>query len=570
MSVSDNTGQRYALDNDHPRAGQHHALLAALFDGVSTERVERLLDLPGKRCLEVGAGGGTFAAWLAGQVGRQGHVLATDIKPHTITARHPRLTVIEHDLSTDPVPGGGWDFIHARLVLAHLPEREEILARLVAALAGGGVLLVEDFDTRSDMVLHGLDQDAASLYAAFQRTLSLKVFAAAGTDRTWARRAHGAVLDAGLVEVQTTGAWESWTGGSPGARFIAGMIDQARDRLLAAGLTDAHLDRVGALLADPHLVLAGHTLVSTSGHKPPEDQVRHGGPDILTSDDHHRSIEEEHVAARHDEGTPAPGGSLPSRLDSTKPHSARVWNYWLGGKDNFAADRQLGEQIRDVYPQIVEVARVSRAFLGRAVRFLAGAAGIRQFLDIGTGLPTADNTHEVAQRVDPACRVVYVDNDPLVLVHARALLTSRPEGTCDYVDADVRDPDTILRQAARTLDFTEPVAVTMLGILGNVVDYEQARTIVRRLVDAMAPGSYLVVNDGTNVIHGQARDEVTQISIDAGTPYIARSPAQVARFFDGLHLLEPGVVCTSRWRPDPASGALPSEVDVFCGVARKP
>jgi O-methyltransferase involved in polyketide biosynthesis len=257
-----------------------------------------------------------------------------------------------------------------------------------------------------------------------------------------------------------------------------------------------------------------------------------------------------------------------ARLDTTRPHSARVWNYFLAGKDNFAADRQLGEQIRAVYPQIVEVARVSRAFLGRAVTFLAAEAGIQQFLDIGTGLPTVDNTHEVAQRVSPSARVVYVDNDPLVLAHARALLTSSSQGVCDYIDADVRDPDTILAAAATTLDFTRPVALTMLGILGNVVDYEQARAIVRRLVDGVPSGSYLVVNDGTNVVQARARDEATQISIDAGVPYIARSPDQIAGFFDGLDLLEPGVVSTSRWRPE--SGALPDEVDAFCGVARKP
>jgi ubiquinone/menaquinone biosynthesis C-methylase UbiE len=273
VSMLDSAGPRYALDNDHPRAGQHHALLAALFDDVSSVRVHGLLDLRGKRCLEVGAGGGEFAGWLAGQVGQDGQVLATDIKPHVVTARHPRLTVIEHDLTCDPVPGDGWDFIHARLVLAHLAGREEILARLVASLAPGGVILVEDFDTRADMVLcapdqDAADQDAAELYATFQRALTMDVFAASGTDRGWARRAHGALLDAGLVQVRTTGWWESWPGGGTGARFIAGLIGQVGDRLLAAGLTAAHLDRVRALLADPRVVLAGHTLVSTSGRKP--------------------------------------------------------------------------------------------------------------------------------------------------------------------------------------------------------------------------------------------------------------------------------------------------------------
>jgi O-methyltransferase involved in polyketide biosynthesis len=243
-----------------------------------------------------------------------------------------------------------------------------------------------------------------------------------------------------------------------------------------------------------------------------------------------------------------------------------VWNYWLGGKDHFAADRQLAEQVMAVYPQIVEVARVSRAFLARAVSFLAADAGVRQFLDLGTGLPTVDNTHEVAQRVDPACRIVYVDNDPLVLTHARALLTSTPQGCCDYVDADVRDADTVLAAAGKTLDFGRPVAVMMLGILGHVVDTDQAQAIVERLLDAVPAGSYLVVNDGTDSDAGAAG---VQVRNDAGVPYCLRSPQQIAGFFDGLDLLEPGVVCTPRWRPDPSAGVLPGGVDVYCGVGRK-
>ncbi len=165
-----------------------------------------------------------------------------------------------------------------------------------------------------------------------------------------------------------------------------------------------------------------------------------------------------------------------SKLDTSRPHSARTWNYWLGGKDNFAIDREVGERVRQAYPLIVEVARASRAFLIRAVRYLAGEAGIRQFLDIGTGLPTADNTHEVAQRMGPESRIVYVDNDPLVLVHARALLTSSPEGATDYIDADLHDPDRILHEAARTLDFSRPIAIVLQGILGYVQDYESPAT----------------------------------------------------------------------------------------------
>jgi S-adenosyl methyltransferase len=267
----------------------------------------------------------------------------------------------------------------------------------------------------------------------------------------------------------------------------------------------------------------------------------------------------------------APSTSKEPRLDTSVPHSARVWNYFLGGKDHFEADRKLGDQIKQIFPDIVDIARESRGFLVRAVTFLAGEAGVRQFLDIGTGLPTANNTHEVAQRVAPSSRVVYVDNDPLVLVHARALLTSGPEGATEYVDADLHDPDRILREAARTLDLAQPVALMLLGILGHVVDYDQARDIVRRLVAALPAGSYFVINDGTNVINPEARNAATQASIDAGTPYISRDPRDIAGYFEGLELLEPGVVSSPRWRPDLDAGApLPAEVDVFCGVARKP
>ena len=257
-------------------------------------------------------------------------------------------------------------------------------------------------------------------------------------------------------------------------------------------------------------------------------------------------------------------------LDVSTPHSARVWNYWLGGKDNFASDRQLGEQIKSFFPDIVGIARESRAFLNRAVQYLAGEAGIRQFLDIGTGLPTFDNTHEVAQRIAPQSRIVYVDNDPLVLVHARALLTSTPQGATDYIQADVHQPDLILAGVADKLDFSRPVALMLLGILGNVVDYDEARAIAARLVAAVPSGSYVVINDGTNVINPQARDEATRMSIEAGTPYIARNPRQIEAFFDGLELVEPGVVSSPRWRPADATNGLPDEVDVFCGVARKP
>jgi hypothetical protein len=255
-----------------------------------------------------------------------------------------------------------------------------------------------------------------------------------------------------------------------------------------------------------------------------------------------------------------------SKLDTGVPHSARVWNYWLGGKDNFAADRAVGDQVREIYPDVVEIARASRAFLDRSVRYLTGEAGIRQFLDIGTGLPTADNTHQVAQQVAPESRIVYVDNDPLVLVHARALLTSGPEGETAYVDADVRDPGKILQAAAETLDFSRPVALMLLGILGNVEDTDEAGAIVNRLVDAVPSGSYLVINDGTDTI--AAGVEGAEKRGEAGDPYYLRSPDTIAGFFDGLELAAPGVVSTPRWRPDTAD--QPAELAVFCGVARKP
>ncbi|MDG4824670.1 SAM-dependent methyltransferase [Asanoa sp. WMMD1127] len=253
-------------------------------------------------------------------------------------------------------------------------------------------------------------------------------------------------------------------------------------------------------------------------------------------------------------------------VDTSVPHSARIWNYWLGGKDNFAADRAAGDRVREVFPAIVDNARAQRAFLGRAVRHLTAERGVRQFLDLGTGLPTADNTHEIAQSVAPESRVVYVDNDPLVLVHARALLASSPEGVTDYVDADVRDPETILREAGKVLDLDRPVAVVMLGILGNIPDYDEACAVVRAFVDAIPSGSYLVVNDGT-----AASAEIAagaQVSSQGGHAYALRTTDEFARYFTGLDLEEPGLVPTTRWRPTGETDA--PTLDGFCGVARKP
>ncbi len=260
-----------------------------------------------------------------------------------------------------------------------------------------------------------------------------------------------------------------------------------------------------------------------------------------------------------------------SEIDTTKAHTARIWNYWLGGKDNYPIDREVGDQIRRLHPRIGDYARADRAFLGRSVRYLAGEAGIRQFLDIGTGLPTVDNTHEVAQRVARECRVVYVDNDPLVLAHAKALLNSTPEGVTDYVHADLNDPDTILAEAARTLDFTQPVALTLLGVLIFINDDAQAYGIVRRLLDVVPSGSYLAL---THTVKSPAMPDVDAAVAfwnEHGTPKLTqRTPELITRFFEGLELLEPGVVSCSRWRPEATPWGEPDEVAIFGGVGRKP
>ncbi|WP_033338687.1 SAM-dependent methyltransferase [Catenuloplanes japonicus] len=258
---------------------------------------------------------------------------------------------------------------------------------------------------------------------------------------------------------------------------------------------------------------------------------------------------------------------LESKMDSTVPHSARIWNYWLGGKDNFEADRAAGDVVIAHIPDIPIGAKSERAFLKRAVSFLVNDAGIRQFLDVGTGLPSADNTHEVAQSLDPACRVLYVDNDPLVMAHARALLTSTPEGACGYVEADLRDPETILESARQTLDFSQPIGLMLLGVVNHIMDDDVAYGSVARLVQAMPAGSYLVLTHSTAEIHGEpmlrAMRETTE---RGGTPIRARTRVELEGFFDGLDLLEPGVVTCSRWRPAPDSAE--PEVYLFGGVAR--
>ena len=257
------------------------------------------------------------------------------------------------------------------------------------------------------------------------------------------------------------------------------------------------------------------------------------------------------------------------KLDTGVPHSARLWNYWLGGKDNFAPDRAAGDEIAKRFPSIVDLAVADRAFLRRVVRYFVQDEGIRQILDIGTGLPTADNTHQVAQSIAPDTRIVYVDNDPLVLAHARALLTSTPEGATDYIEADLNDPDTILREAARTLDFGKPVAVTLLGIVHFILDDEEARAVMRQLVDALPSGSYLTIAHGCHDINRAEADDIVGFWNEHGTPKIVyRSSTEIERYFDGLELLTPGVVPCSRWRPDPGDPDI--DVNQYCGVGRKP
>ncbi|MDO0933911.1 SAM-dependent methyltransferase [Streptomyces sp. DG2A-72] len=250
---------------------------------------------------------------------------------------------------------------------------------------------------------------------------------------------------------------------------------------------------------------------------------------------------------------------------TTKPHSARFWNYFVGGKDHYPVDREIGDHIKEIFPGLVDVAVTSRHFLGRAVRHLAGEQGVRQFLDIGTGLPTADNTHEVAQRVAPDARIVYVDNDPIVLTHANALLTSTPEGRTTYLDADLYDPKGILEAAAGTLDFSRPVALMILNTLGHVAEYEQARGLVRELMADLPPGSHLVISDSTATSEGMiAASEAYNAS--GAVPYHVRGVEEIAGFFDGLELVEPGIVQVTEWRPEYGD---PVAVDAYCGVGRK-
>jgi hypothetical protein len=257
-------------------------------------------------------------------------------------------------------------------------------------------------------------------------------------------------------------------------------------------------------------------------------------------------------------------------IDWSVPHSARIWNYWLGGKDNYDVDREAGDAWIAKDPGVVEEAKQSRLFLIRVVRYLAGEVGIRQFLDIGTGLPTMQNTHEVAQSVAPDSRIVYVDNDPLVLAHARALLTNTtPEGVTAYVDADYHNPELIISDARNVLNFSEPMAVMFMGVLGHARDFDTARSVVARIMDAAPSGSYLAHWDSANV-DPTAVAAMEEYNDTGAVPYIQRSPEQIVTLYDGLELLEPGFVPISQWRPDNPDGGAIVPTYSHGALARKP
>ncbi len=263
-------------------------------------------------------------------------------------------------------------------------------------------------------------------------------------------------------------------------------------------------------------------------------------------------------------------GSPPMPFDTNVAHVARVYNYWLGGKDNFAADRAAGEQAIKAFPEIGLSARSNRAFLARAVRFLAGEAEVRQFLDIGTGIPTANNTHEVAQAVAPAARIVYVDNDPVVLTHARALLTSDPAGATDYIDADLRDPRGILARAQPLLDFDRPVALMLMAVLQHLDGEDDPYRIVSTLLEPLAPGSYLAMSHPAKDINAEAMARMAEtLNKTMAEKVTFRDNSAVATFFDGLELVDPGMVQASKWRPTSESEAA-SPAALWAGVARKP
>jgi hypothetical protein len=339
-----------------------------------------------------------------------------------------------------------------------------------------------------------------------------------------------------------------------------------------------------AVVADRHQgpVPAGHGTDHGASHRPgheASDPARHGaGPG------------QQHGAGEAGREQDGPWGRPPAGLDVSMPHPARVRNYWLGGRDFFAADKAAGEEIGREFPHLAEAARAERAFLVRAVRFLAGPARIRQFLDVGSGLPAGGNTHEIAQGIAPDARIVYADHDPAVILHAKTLLSdpmlaSTREGAVYYADADLRDVAAVLAAASTTLDPSRPAALIMAGILGHIDDFGAARSITSQLMEELPAGSYLVIADGVaaddTVGSAQRRYDASareRYGASAPAPYLLRKPDELASFFAGLDLTEPGVVPCQQWRPDgrgTGAAGLPGGRDdagtaAYCGVARKP
>jgi hypothetical protein len=332
---------------------------------------------------------------------------------------------------------------------------------------------------------------------------------------------------------------------------------------------------------------AGKTQAAVAGR-------HHDAVPASHSTDHGASHRPGHSAepAQHGSGEPGgeqdgPWGRPPAGLDVSLPHPARVRNYWLGGRDFYAADKAAGEEIGREFPHLAETARAERAFLVRAVRFLAGPARIRQFLDVGSGLPAGGNTHEIAQGIAPDARIVYADHDPAVILHAKTLLSdpmlaSTREGAAYYADADLRDVAAVLAAASTTLDPSRPVALIMLGILGHIDDFGAARSITSQLMEELPAGSYLVIADGVaaddSVGGAQRRYDAnarSRYGASAPAPYLLRQPDELTSFFAGLDLIEPGVVPCPQWRPDGRGPGLPGGRDdagaaAYCGVARKP
>jgi SAM-dependent methyltransferase len=263
---------------------------------------------------------------------------------------------------------------------------------------------------------------------------------------------------------------------------------------------------------------------------------------------------------------------VPPEIDTNVPQSARVYDYWLGGKDNFPADRAMGEAIAEQVPTIRTQVRAQRAFLGRTVRYLVREAGIRQFLDIGTGIPSAGNVHDVTQEFAPESRVLYVDNDPIVLAHSRALMPSTAERRVAFILADLREPEAILGDPtlANTLDLAQPVGLVLIGIMHHLRDADDPRRIVATLVDALASGSYLVLSQSTPDFDPEAMRGLAAVSERGGIPNVPRTFADTEPFFSGLELVEPGLVPIVAWRPDPGTGQDPRSVYAYGGVARKP